>query len=574
MDLDPPSRLCNADFRFVSAWVQGLDVHEAWNRFMSHRGTGDLRRVRSTVRTLLDQLAAVAKRHGDDQAAVLLRRDPSRIKAPALGRPSAGPARRSNLPTLEEFAGTLSDADFYSEAELIELFEARHGRFDPGVPAAGRGARRVDTPELRAMKRKGRLVGRQLEAIRRLESLAASRPVPADPLVAWLDPRLARRLAAAGLHDLAALQAFVRLHGYRWYRRVPRVGVEGAGRLLQWLRLHQDSLGPVAETALVPVRSLPHAVRNPPAQAAIVPIERLSLPPGLCGREGRNRADPGRCRLRAADDREAVLAWIAQRAPGVATANAHTFRAYRKEAERLLLWALFERGRALSSLDAQDCEAYRRFLGDPGARWRAVKAVPRWSEHWRPFQAPLAPRSRRMAENVAAALCRWLVEVGWLSVDPWPAARATSGGLPAPDSARDRAGALRGLPAGGLDERLRLMVDLALACDLGEADLSAARLAWLQRSPTAGEGEGGDVWRLRVTRRGRGRREFELPPGLARGLADHLARRCGGRALADIELDMPIFASPEDPKRPLSAEAIRRLMQEALGRSAGPVQNA
>jgi len=49
-----------------------------------------------------------------------------------------------------------------------------------------------------------------------------------------------------------------------------------------------------------------------------------------------------------------------------------TQRAYRKEAERLILWAIVERARALSSLTTDDAIAYRAFLRRPMPRERWV----------------------------------------------------------------------------------------------------------------------------------------------------------------------------------------------------------
>lgn len=59
--------------------------------------------------------------------------------------------------------------------------------------------------------------------------------------------------------------------------------------------------------------------------------------------------------LRANNDYEAVQAWLALHE------SAATQRAYRKEAERLILWAILERGRALSSLTTEDAVAHRTF---------------------------------------------------------------------------------------------------------------------------------------------------------------------------------------------------------------------
>ena len=102
------AKLSPADFRFVSAWVQGIDVMDAWQRFQTHRGTGDLRRIRSTVRGILDQLQAIAVRHGDVQAAALLRRDSSRISvADKLPKKSPTSDGAVPMPTLAQFTAEL-----------------------------------------------------------------------------------------------------------------------------------------------------------------------------------------------------------------------------------------------------------------------------------------------------------------------------------------------------------------------------------------------------------------------------------------------------------------------------------
>lgn len=79
--LSTDAKLSNGDFRFLQSFVQGIDVRQAWDRYMHHRGSGDLRRIRSTVRMQLDVLASTAKRHGDIGTANLFKRDPLRIKA-------------------------------------------------------------------------------------------------------------------------------------------------------------------------------------------------------------------------------------------------------------------------------------------------------------------------------------------------------------------------------------------------------------------------------------------------------------------------------------------------------------
>jgi integrase/recombinase XerD len=92
-----------------------------------------------------------------------------------------------------------------------------------------------------------------------------------------------------------------------------------------------------------------------------LPLERLQLPEDLDGRTGGNRAGPEVvCQLAAGNDLEAIQAWLAEFHD-----SPQTLRAYRKEAERLLLWALMELGKPLSSLTREDCVRYEAFLADP-----------------------------------------------------------------------------------------------------------------------------------------------------------------------------------------------------------------
>lgn len=72
---------------------------------------------------------------------------------------------------------------------------------------------------------------------------------------------------------------------------------------------------------------------------APVPLERIVLPPTLDGRVDINRVPADAIKQIAANtDIEGVKAWLAEFHD-----SPHTFRNYRKEAERLLLWSFQER---------------------------------------------------------------------------------------------------------------------------------------------------------------------------------------------------------------------------------------
>ncbi|MDE2078680.1 MAG: tyrosine-type recombinase/integrase [Burkholderiales bacterium] len=149
---------------------------------------------------------------------------------------------------------------------------------------------------------------------------------------------------------------------------------------------------------------------------AVAPIDQTLIPAHLTGQDGRNRSHAS-SQVAADDDRSAVLAWLARYVDTPAT-----LASYRKEAERLLLWCVHQRGMAMSSLTHEDLLLYERFLADPqpAERWViTVRQRPgRDSPHWRPFAGPLSSASQRHALSIINAMFSWLVEAGYLAGNP------------------------------------------------------------------------------------------------------------------------------------------------------------
>jgi len=150
---------------------------------------------------------------------------------------------------------------------------------------------------------------------------------------------------------------------------------------------------------------------------ALAPIETLVVLDALSGRDGTNRSRSGHNQIAAETDREAVLAWLARYSD-----SPNTLANSRREAERLLLWAVVERGKPLSSLTHEDLLLYQRFLSDPqpAERWRmpAGRKPPRSHPRWRPFAGPLSPASVRQAMVTLNAMLSWLVQAGYLAGNP------------------------------------------------------------------------------------------------------------------------------------------------------------
>lgn len=133
---------------------------------------------------------------------------------------------------------------------------------------------------------------------------------------------------------------------------------------------------------------------------------------GLDGSNGSNRCQTRLCQITAHNDREAIHAWLSEY-----THKPTTYRAYQKESERLLLWALIQHKKAFSSLDRQDFEAYFEFLKNPQPRdfWCGPKG--KYFE-WKPFVGPLSHSAQKTAIAIIDSLVSYLVQAAYLDFNP------------------------------------------------------------------------------------------------------------------------------------------------------------
>ncbi|MFX1739916.1 tyrosine-type recombinase/integrase [Paraburkholderia sp. A1RI_3L] len=169
------------------------------------------------------------------------------------------------------------------------------------------------------------------------------------------------------------------------------------------------------------------------------------------GGPGANLGEPARRQIRAETDLDALALWL-----GNYVDRPTTHANYRKEAERLLLWALADalagpgaiaqddlrafraflaapdrrhpiwtaiaELKPISSLTHEDLTRYREFLADPQPSriWMTENGA-RYATHdprWRPFARPLDPVSVKQAVLILDSLFGWLVEAGYLRGNP------------------------------------------------------------------------------------------------------------------------------------------------------------
>lgn len=386
-----------------------------------------------------------------------------------------------------------------------------------------------------------------LHAIALLPGLAAAEPQIADDIGQWLRPRAVRVLRAHGIVTLADLT--VRVPRRRqWWRAIEGLGAVTAKQIEAFFVTYPD----LSERARALVASQPAAVhaRDGAAHDVLAPWERLHVPPGVDGTDGTFRAPSSACTLDANNDYEAVHAWLSlHEAPT-------TRRAYRKEAERLILWAIVERGRALSSLTTEDAIAYRAFLMAPSPRKRWVGPPrPRHAPDWRPFARSLSSRSAAYALSVLGALFRWLIEQRYVLANPFAGVKVRGRTRVAPlDTSRGFTDGewqiVRSL-ADGLEwsygwkapaaQRLRFMLDFAYATGLRAGELVNATLGDVLTDAN------GDHW-LRLIGKGSRPGKVALPPLAWHALEQSLLQR-----------GLPVTPARWQPKGPLLA----RLADEA-----------
>lgn len=141
--------------------------------------------------------------------------------------------------------------------------------------------------------------------------------------------------------------------------------------------------------------------------------------PGRVLAEIAERSQVDSPRISAANDIDAVAAWLAEY-----RASPNTQRAYRREAERLLLWMTDGRHQhqalSLAGLRRDHLDAFEHFLTDPQPTGHWIGPTrPRHDSRWRPFRGPLSPASRRQSLVILQGMYAWLVEAGWVSHNPF-----------------------------------------------------------------------------------------------------------------------------------------------------------
>ncbi|KVD51098.1 integrase [Burkholderia sp. ABCPW 11] len=371
-------------------------------------------------------------------------------------------------------------------------------------------------------------VARAIDALRHLP---LPEPHISDEIGAWLPPRIVANLRTHGIQTLADLTVRIPRRR-RWWSTIDGLGVASARQVEAFFAAHPA----LTERARALIAATP--------SGTIVPWEQICVPHEVDGSRGLFRAPQEACLLSASNDYQAIQSWLSLHE------SAATQRAYRKEAERLILWAIVERGQALSSLTTDDAIVYRGFLRRPAPRERWVgPSRPRQSIEWRPFSGPLSARSAAYALTVLSAMFRWLIEQRYVLANPFAGVKvrgaAASTGLDVARGFTEGEWLLIRALADGLEwsygwsapaaQRLRFLLDFGYATGLRASEFVGATLGDIRRD------EHGDHW-LHVVGKGGKPGKVALPALARTGLDQFLVQR-----------GLPVTPSRWDPATPLVA---------------------
>ncbi|MBD3894372.1 tyrosine-type recombinase/integrase [Halomonas sp. ML-15] len=279
-------------------------------------------------------------------------------------------------------------------------------------------------------------------------------------------------------------------------------------------------------------------------------------------------------RIAASNDVEAVAEWLQEYRHSPAT-----WRAYRKEAERLLLW-LGERNLRLDQLRRDHLAEFDAFLADPqpASHWLGAPR-PRSSPEWRPFRGPLSAASRRQSLVILQGLFAWLREAGWVDHNPFRLMRDKRRRLDNRQGRIERYlerplwewlwGWLNRPLDEGASARQRFVWQRRRLL-FGFAYLTAARIGELADAKMADIMILEDRWWWSVTGKGGKRAEIPLPPAACELLAEW--RQALGLAAMPMAGEPGALLRGLDGQRPLGANQLYRLIKQAFAAGADALE--
>lgn len=472
-------------FAFLRACVQGIDPSDAANRYLLLAERIDKRTAKATYRHLLAQVLTLSQEIGDSDAiahAQDLQKEPLSQPKPACTL------------SFDDFAAAQGGHDFYAQNELEALY----------LEHVSQASIHLDHASLKT----------KLRALEALQIKLARAPKGSDGVGMWLSASFTSSVRAHGVLSLNELVIFINTNGRTWHRKIKRLGKLRAARINQWIREHLSNWAQKLDARIFSVAGAAISNlsnQNQVIRFALVPIEQLDVPVHLNGATGGFRRQTPNT-LNASTDLQAIQAWFKT---SLATKSRNTVKAYEREIERFYLWCLLEAGKPLSSVNQEDCLAFRKFILNPPPHWISTFPAKRGSLDWRPFKGPLDPVSAGRTLSAVSSLFRSLSEAGYLAFNPMPSIASPGGEGVKMDVARsftDKAkqvikDTLNAMGEGITKRRLKAFFALMLTSGLRLDEALSATLQDLE--PMRINNQESGMLQLRVL--GKGNRERIIP---------------------------------------------------------------
>ncbi|WP_427501809.1 tyrosine-type recombinase/integrase (plasmid) [Methylomonas sp. MED-D] len=393
-------------------------------------------------------------------------------------------------------------------------------------------------------------------------------PVPAgdQALRRWLPENVCAALPASVATCADAVQWLAENEAAG--SEIPTARKQAQKTLTLFLKQHAERLGYQSRPSMPKLHSLASSQSMAPLEQVLIPIE-------LNGEHGSNRS-PDACRIDANHDLAAIHSWLSLK-----NDNPKTYQAYKKELERLLLWAILERKRALSSLSTDDCRAYIQFLKNlttADQQWVTQQPANKRHGKWKPFyyrtpkgaapvlgdstepappQLVLSAKSINYAKTVINGCMAWLVKQHYLThnnFDDMPNIKCAQ----TPLQTANRAFTLTqmqtilayaqeqiqpGSATETADRRLWFILTFAFYTGLRLHELAAASFGDIE---TLDDDQGAHYF-LRVVGKHSKLRKTSLPSTLIEALQSYL-RACGRPSLFErLPAEAPLIPSLRDP---------------------------
>ena len=399
----------------VKGWVNGVELSELSSRYLGSFAYDirafDLRKAKSILMVLLKEMAIIAARNEIKGSTALLRQA-KRIKVD----PTPPQASDESAPvSFEDYCANLPGAEEFSTEELLEGYYNEY-------PEARK--KREETPQELALKRRSRLIKRQVKLIERLEALASAPMQLTDSVESWFVSDLSKRLTDAGLPQISDLAVAIVKDGFNWYRNCAGVGASKADRIETFLRSHLGDLDQKLQASGFDLRGSDQPRRTVITLEEINALPSPSLPgrQDLDGSQGRLRDRNNASAIAANNDYEAMETWLSLKASNVTKAL------YRREVTRLIAWAIQVLRKPMSSLTMEDALAYRDFLFTipqdstinkgprPGSK-RGVK--PAGIEVAGFTKAGLSKSTVKKCLTILSGFFNWLTSVRYVTANPF-----------------------------------------------------------------------------------------------------------------------------------------------------------